>query len=505
MGYLKKFRNYLAQKMTTQKRVAIRRFDGAQGGRKTAGWMASNTSQDAEVQAAFNVLRNRARDLGRNNNNVRSYLSGLEVNVIGQGIRLQSVVKDETTGITLKDVNAKIENEWKRWARKESCDVRGMLSFQDIERLIIRTLAESGESPIIRFVYQKFGRSDVRLSLQILESDHLDANYNIKAINGKNEIRMGVEINEFGRPVAYWLLTQHPGDQGNSSNSQGQFRVRVPASEIIHFYKHERPAQSRAVTWIASTMLTLRQLGEYLDAATMRKKVEAAVMYFITKPVSELSDAGALDTGVQDNQNVIDVEGGAVFNLNEGENVISPPISATSGADAPFIQNALNNVAAGVGSSYETISRDFSKTNYSSSRLSLMSERDLYKIIQSWIEGNFHQPVFEKFMLMAYTSGVFGFKDYLDNQEKYDQPRWMPRGFDWIDPYKDVLAEKEELKGNLITLSDALASRGLDFEETILQIKKEKDFMKLNDVTPDYLLEVLVTKPIVQGEPNAQN
>lgn len=498
MSYISKFRNYVAKKIAPAgpRRTFKRAFAGAVGGRKAAGWLAPNTSQNSEVKASFNTLRNRARELGRNNPNATSYLLGLEVNVVGTGIRLQSIVKDQE-GNSDQKVNELIESEWKKWCRMESCDVRGMLSFQDIEALIIRTIAETGESPIIRFVYEKCGRSDIRLALQILEADHLDVNFNIPASGGKNEIRMGVEINSWGRPVAYHLLTSHPGDSGFFNSNLEQKRIRVPATDIIHFFKHTRPAQNRAVTWFASTMVTLRQLGEYLDAAVLRKKVEAAIMYFITKEASDVPSTGAdgaMDTDVQDNQSVIDVEGGAVVNLNEGENVVSPTISSSSG-DGTFIQNAMNSVAAGTGSSSETVSKDFSKTNYSSSRLSLTAERDLYKIIQPWLQKNFHQKTFEKFMLLGHLSSVFDFKDYAKNPEKYDQPRWMSRGYDWVDPYKDVLAEEIELKNGLLTMSDALAARGKDLEETVLQIKKEEDFLKQHGITPAFLIKEIQVQP----------
>ena len=41
-------------------------------------------------------------------------------------------------------------------------------------------------------------------------------------------------------------------------------------------------------------------------------------------------------------------------------------------------------LAAGCGPSYESLSRDYSQSNYSSSRLSLLDDRDLWRVLQQW-------------------------------------------------------------------------------------------------------------------------
>ena len=49
-------------------------------------------------------------------------------------------------------------------------------------------------------------------SLQLIEADMVDEKKNEVLQNG-NQIRMGVELDQYHKPVAYWILTSHPGDR----------------------------------------------------------------------------------------------------------------------------------------------------------------------------------------------------------------------------------------------------------------------------------------------------
>jgi hypothetical protein len=48
---------------------------------------------------------------------------------------------------------------------------------------------------------------------------------------------------------------------------------------------------------------------------------------------------------------------------------------------------------AGIGVSYESLSRDYSQSNYSSSRLALLDDRDLWRFYQSWFTRDFRKKV----------------------------------------------------------------------------------------------------------------
>ena len=181
-----------------------RSYEGALLSRLTSDWISQGTSQDAEVRGSLRILRNRVRQLVRDNDYARQALRAIATNVVGTGIKFQSQVRAQRGNKLNAKVNDAIEAAWGDWCRKDSCDVAGRMCFSDIERLAVTSVAESGEV-IIRMIKQPFGRSKIPLALEVIESDLLDDNYNGVADNG-NEVRMGVEVDRWqstsgrGRP-----------------------------------------------------------------------------------------------------------------------------------------------------------------------------------------------------------------------------------------------------------------------------------------------------------------
>jgi capsid protein len=74
----------------------VRMYQGAQNNRLFADFLTSTRSPDSEIRYALKVLRNRSRDLSRNNEYARRYLNLLKTNVVGErGVSLQVKAKNE--------------------------------------------------------------------------------------------------------------------------------------------------------------------------------------------------------------------------------------------------------------------------------------------------------------------------------------------------------------------------------------------------------------------------
>jgi len=139
------------------------------------------------------------------------------------------------------------------------------------------------------------------------------------------------------------------------------------------------------------------------------------------------------------------------------------------------VRAMLRAMAAGIGCSYETVSRDFSQTNYSSSRLSLLEDRDHWRVLQKWLIENLHQRVFDVWMDMAVLSGALPLASYELQSDRYKAVHWMPRGWAWVDPGKEVQAYKEAVRCGFKTLGDVVAEQGGDLEELMQSRRMELD------------------------------
>jgi lambda family phage portal protein len=478
-----------------------RSYGGAAYGRTTADWIAQSTSADAELYTSLRTLRNRARQLVRDNEYAAHAMRRvIPNNVVGQGVRFQAQVMMRRGNRLDEKTNTAIEREWSRWTRAQFCHVAGKLSFQDIERMVMQETPESGEI-LVRMITRSFGGSRVPLGLEIIEADQLVDNWSGRTQEGR-EIRMGVEVDEWQRPVAYWLYPRHPGDYAIAANAPSNTWQRVPADEIIHVALFERTNQTRGVPWLASTLQKLRHIGGYEEAEIVRARASACIMGFIESPEIDTPLAADDPMGaddVMDGEKVFDMASGIVKELAPGEKFNGFAPSTPNAAMEGFMRFMLRSVAAGTGISYESLSRDYSQSNYSSSRLALTEDRDHYRVLQAWLIRTFHQRVFDKWLDLAVLSGALDLPAYETAPETYEAVRWSPRGWDWIDPLKEVTAAKLAVRSGFTTVDEVVAAKGGDVEETFKGLRRERDLSAEYDLVLDTDPAQTDMKGIVQG------
>ena len=447
-----------------------RQYQGAIISRLTSDWLASQASADAEIRTSLRKLRDRSREMVRNNPYARQAKRTTQINVIGTGIKIQSQVTQLRGNKRDDRINKLIESKWNLWCRKESCDVAGRYSFHDFEWLATGALPESGEA-VFRIIRRPFGSSKIPLALQMLESDLIDEEYNGGTLAAGNEWRNGVEVNEWGRPVRYAILTRHPGDAFFQNTApRREKHIFVPAADIIHLFLPERPSQNRGVPWFHSVMADAHQLQGYEEAAVIRARAGASLMGFITNNDGELTP-----DDVENNQRISEFEPGTFKYLAPGESVTVPNIDAPDQQYEMFVRNKVRRFAAGFGCSFETLSRDFSETNYSSSRLSLLEDREHWRIVQNYLIENLHTRVFREWLSLAVLSGELPLQDYEVRPERYDNPKWLTRGWSWVDPLKEVKAYREAEQAGYMTKAQVIAQTGGgDFDDNVAQLAREQ-------------------------------
>lgn len=457
-----------------------RGYDGARLGRLTFDWITSGASQDAEVATTLPRLRNRSRDLVRNNDYARAAVRGLVNNVVGKGIGLQAQIYKQRGGKPNDRLNKQIEELWQVWGKGEYCHTEGKLGFAEIERLVFRSVVESGEV-FIRIINQSFAGSPVPLALEVIEADQLDDTLNTGSTGANgNIIRLGIEQDQWRRPVAYHFWAEHPGDYGFTHVQNRSRHFVVPADQIIHLFVTDRPGQTRGVPWLHSAMSRLRQLGGYEEAELVAARAQAAVMGFIESEYNETLG----DEEIQ-GQSTRSLEPGVIEQLNPGEKFAGfAPTRPGDGFD-PFVRMMLRGVAAGCGMSYESLSRDFSNTSYSSARTALLDERDHYRIIQEWLLCNFHRKIYKHWLMAAVLSGAISIPNFEQTIDKYCQAKWTPRGWGWVDPVKEITAYKEAIRAGLSSTSYVLAQSGLDLETVLEERQRELELAEAYGVELD--------------------
>jgi lambda family phage portal protein len=463
----------VARGLQAPARPAKRLYAGAQYDRTTADWTAQGTSADTEIITSLRPLRNRSRQLCRDNEYAKNAKRTVMLNVVGQGIGLQAQVKKRRGDAFDTKVNDRIEAEWKHWTDPRRCHAAGRLSWAGIQQVVMNSVFESGEL-LLRLVPKRFGDSRVPLGLELIESDQIVDTWNGRSSDTGNEIRMGVEVDQWQRPVAYWLYPRHPGDFLAGATMTSQNYIRVPAEEIIHIALFDRPYQTRGVPWMHATLVKLRHMGGYEEAEIVAARAGAAIMGFRQRPEIDIPGEGGDDADdVMNGERVTDMTPGIILDLEPGETFQGFAPNRPNAALDPFMRFMLRSVAAGVGVSYESLSRDYSQSNYSSSRLSLLTDRDLWRVLQQWLIETLCQPLFERWLEMAVLAGVLDLPAFETQPEIYQAVRWSPRGWKWVDPVKEGAAAKSDVRSGFETLTNYHAEQGGDFEEYCRQRRDE--------------------------------
>lgn len=466
---------------TRARQMGSRMYQAAKASRLTSGWAQTNTSADSELISSIRNLRARSRALVRD----AAYAKRAKVivmnNIVGSGIGLQARVK---IGDRLyKRINDEIEAAWDRWCRADSCHTGGTLHFSDLERAAMGQVFEAGEI-FIRKHYRRFGDSEIPFALEMIEPERVDEGIQPWPASGAAVVRMGVEVDEFHRPVAYWIRQLHPGETRLTAQATDMIE-RVPAEQIIHLRLVDRWPQTRGEPWMHAVIRKLNDMDGYSEAEIVAARGAASYMGVIeTSPDSPFGEEN--EDGTQD----FLLEPGIVERLNIGEQfkLISP--NRPNSALDPFMRYMLREVAAGVGVSYESLSRDYSQSNYSSSRLALLDDRDLWQMLQRWFIRSFREPLHREWMNISVLSGVLpaiGVEAFAGNPEKYTAVRFKPRGWSWIDPTKEVAAYKEAVKAGFTTVSHVIAitGNGADLEDVLDERRDELNQMKEKDLRFD--------------------
>ncbi len=205
-----------------------RGYDGAARGRRTEGWRAPGSSADTEIGVAGALLRDRMRDLVRNNPHAAKAVAVLVNNIIGAGIMPRAASGDDK-------LDRKVDALFERWTAE--CDADGQLDFYGLQTLICREMVEAGEVLVRRRLRRASDGLPVPLQLQVLEADFLDATKS--GALGAGRLVQGIEFDPVGKRRAYWLHAEHPGDAYGALQNGLQSRP-VPASEIAHVYEKQR-------------------------------------------------------------------------------------------------------------------------------------------------------------------------------------------------------------------------------------------------------------------------
>ena len=442
---------------------SLRSYEAGEISRFNDGWMPINSDTENTDKTQRDLIKARARYLEDNSDIAGAAIGGIVRNVVGTGIKPQARTGDD-------ELNKQIEALWAEWCRAENCDITGQQTFEELQALLFRRKVVDGEIFVKKTVNR---RGKFPLRLQIIKSDLL-SQYMITAPKTGNVIRSGVELDDYLKPVAYWIDKKSP---------DGFIQYDPDRIPVIHLWTRKQPDQIRGISDLAPIIKRLKDTQDYLDAETVAARIAACFSVFITTKDGTPGKIGRIG-------NVKDPEGKKLQSLRPGMiKYLAPGETVETASPSRGIANAKDYVAiqerlagAGLGMSYELMSRDFNKSSFSSARQGMLEDRKTFEPMQRYMVEHFCATVYREWLDLCVMAGLLDIPDYYENREAYQKCEWMAPGWAWIDPEKEVKADILAIQNGFKTLSQVCAERGTDWREVLEQWALEKQEAEANGV-----------------------
>lgn len=450
------------------RRLAARRvlnqYEAAKPTRLRKGTM-DHRAPDTQVTQGAVALRALARNLEQNHDIARGALRVLVNNVVGPngiGIEPQPRRRDGTIHEEYAQALREAYRDWQK-----APEVTQQHHWGKAQRLAARTWIRDGECMAQRLlgnVPLLDHGTRVPYSLELLEPDMVPMDY----YDESRGIQQGIQRNTWGKPTAYWVYKAFPiGDRW----TRGTFEMKsIDAGRMLHIKSVDRIGQMRGVTEFASVVSRLEDIKDYEESERIAAKVAASLTAYIKKGDGQSYNGGpdGESEGKPGAREIQFAPGMVIDDLRAGEEIGLIDSNRPNPNLITFRQGQLRAVAAGLGTSYSSTARDYSGT-YSAQRQELVEQWVNYAVLTDEFVGQFVQPVWEDFVLVANLSGVVPMPRDVDPDTAEDA-LFVGQSMPWIDPLKEALAWNSLVQGGFASEIEVQRKRGVNPNDTLEQI-----------------------------------
>lgn len=482
-------------------------FHAAKMGRTTADWATVRRSADQDLLVDLPKLRARARERAINSPVAAKFLQMMRTNIIGaHGIRVEFKVekqrKRDGSETYDDDTNAELSRAWKLWCRPENCTVHGTLSFRDVLNLWADAMGRDGDF-IIRKVILPKSQNPFGFALQLVDADQLNDSLNRFSSGTKEpQIRMGVEVDDYQKPLGYWLYKGNPFESGMGFANC----TRVPADQVRHSYIPRRVGQSRGYPLLAPVLYDINMLDKYFDAELVAARAGSEL--FATIEQNKVDGEFEGDGENLDGSTQLQTSKGMMPVLPVGYTLNNHTPEHPTTAFNPFVERSMRLIASGLGIAYHELGNDLASVNFSSGRLGRQEAIDYWTELQGKCIQDIVDPVLRDVIRYGLLNGAINLPFTPDRYTDPDVVHYIPRRWDYVDPLKDTQADIDGIQNGLTTHEEALGRRGKDWRKVFHQLKDEQDLadelgIQLGtDIRGDALSEVNDGAPPAAGAQN---
>lgn len=442
------------------------RYYDANTDRRNSDWRAPTGGAEMIDSYSRGPLRDKARDLERNSDIANSVTAAYVRNTVGFGYNLQAKTPNER-------LNSQIELLWKMWCKKQYCDVTGQQSLTQMLRMLIRRKKVDGGIIFLK-IYNK--KRTIPFQLRALEVDQLDESQQSPHFKG-NTVLDGIEYDKDGKAVYYYF---------KQYDIYGNLRLenfKAPAKDVIFLWTKKRPTQLREVTDFAPVLTRIRDINEYITTVSVKERAAACLSVFITRKNGTAGRLAELNNRKKEPREERyrrkKLSPGLIQELDADEDIAVVNPSGQAAETDSFLRTMQLLVSSGMGLSYEAVTRDLSKSTYSSARQGAVEDDFTYEEDVEIIH-DFLDEVYETFVLICASKGILkmnvDFFSDIEKKELYLAHEFIRPPKKWIDPVKESNATQTALQSGQKTFKEMASENGRDWKQQLDDMKEVQDY-----------------------------
>lgn len=490
----------------------------------TATWWPSRGSADSDVLPARDLTLARVRDVVRNNPVASAGVDRIVDLIVGPGLRLSAKPDGVALGIKdpheLRDFGRQIQAEWRLFAEDPRflCDARRMVGMGGLLRLLARTLTLADETAAA-LTWRETPGARYATCVQPVDPDRLS---NPDGAADTASLRGGVEMDEFGAPIAYHVRNAHAADWWAGEDACSWTRVPRETTwgrpVFVHGFEPKREGQTRAISAFSTLLGRLRMVSKHAETELESATVNALYTAFVETdlPTEEVAQRMAPSRAEWADklvnfykENPAKLGGARIPVMLPGSKITMNSAPRQTAAFGDFQGVFLASIASALGISYEQLSMDWSKTNYSSARAALNEVWRAISRLRAVFVEQVVTPIYYAFLEEAFDrgylrlpasarpiglpAGLDGFEVFLAMPGAFTRARWLGPGRGYVDPVKEAEGAAMRMSSLTSTLERECAEQGEDYEDVLAQAAIEKAAR-----------EELGLPPLAVGSPNGQ-
>lgn len=472
--------------------------------RETFSWSPSMLSPDQAINLVKPEADARSRDMVLNDGYSAGAVQLHRDSIVGAQYRLNARPDWRVLGASAdwaEEFAVAAETRFNLAGESEECyfDASGQLTFTGMVRLLVGAYVYSGEI-LATGEWIKDGRP-FNTAIQLVSPDRLS---NPDGVMDDRFLRRGVRKNARGKAIGYYIRQGHPQEWYDNRSMNWSY---IPAAkpwgrkQVIHIHEPMQIDQTRGVAEMVAALKHARMTKKFSEITLQNAVINASYAAAIESELPSAEIITAMGGGQEGYEQAVGrylemlqsylgagenvhIDGAKIPHFFPGTKLNLKPMGNPGGIGSDFESSLLRRIAATLGVSYEELSRDLSKTNYTglkagmaitgrfmAARKTLVADRFARNVYALWVEeeiaaGNLPLP--------PGRNRTDFYRDKGMAKAAYTRCQFVGSGRGQIDELKETQAAMLRIKAGLSTYEIECSRLGVDFREIFEQRAREE-------------------------------